>query len=158
MCIKSEGALWRRGVSPGALPLLSFSQPGRGKGLLQSIPSDTWISTASRVPGESVESLSAPHCTVTALRPCSSFSLLCRSWNPNLNNPGMVRLPNLSARKTGSILCTYPVVLLKMLLGGWNPDTVDVESKGFFSFVVWFLGSLQHYLLPVLIEFSFGVI
>lgn len=67
-----------------------------------------------------------------AHRLCSSFRLLCHSWNPNLNNPGMVRLPKYGASKTGSILCTYPVVLLKMLLGGWNTDTVDVEREGFF--------------------------
>lgn len=71
---------------------------------------------------------------------CSSFRLLCHSWNPNPNNHGMVRLPKLSASKTGSILCTYAVVLLKMLLGGRNPDTVDVEGEGFFSLLSGFWG------------------
>lgn len=46
----------------------SFSQPGQGKGLLQSIPSDSWISTAfPSACDKSVECLSAPHCTVMEL-------------------------------------------------------------------------------------------
>lgn len=60
----------------------------------------------------------------------------------------MVRLPKLSASKTGNILCTYPVVLLKMLLGGWNLDTEDVEREGFFSLLSgsWGTCSIIYYL------------
>lgn len=129
-----RGLSVEEGYPYGHCLLHSFSQPGQGKGLLQSIPSDSLISTASQVPGGK---LSVPVCSPLhsdgAHRLCSSFRLLCHSWNPNSSNCGMVRLPKLSASKTGSILCTYPVVLLKMLLGGWNPDTIDVEREGFFS-------------------------
>lgn len=148
-CIKSEGALCRRGISPWTLPLAQLLSAWPKEGSPAEHPIRHGISTASQVPGGK---LSVPVCSTLhsdgAHRLCSSFRLLCHSWNPNSSNCGMVRLPKLSASKTGSILCTYPVVLLKMLLGGWNPDTIDVEREGFFSLLsgFWEACSIIYYL------------
>lgn len=148
--IKSEGALCRRGMSPWTLPLPQLLSAWPREGVSCSASHQTvgsallpkCLGKKCRVPVCSTLYSDGAHCL------CSSFRLLCHSWNPNLNNPGMVRLPKCGASKTGSILCTYPVVLLKMLLGGWNPDTVDVEKEGFFSLLSGFWGgcSIIYYL------------
>lgn len=147
--IRSEGALCRRGISPWTLPLAQLLSASPREGSPAEHPIRHWISTASQVPGEklSVPVCSTLHCD-GAHRLCSSFRLLCHSWNPNSSNCGMIRLPKLSASETGSILCTYPVVLLKMLLGGRNPDTKDVEREGFSSLLsgFWEACSIIYYL------------
>lgn len=81
---------------------------------------------------------------------------LCLAWNPNLNNHGMVRLSKLSASKTGSLLCTYPVVLLRNALGWVEPR--DCRCKKVFCWFFVLLGpaALLSYLF--LVVFSLDVV
>lgn len=92
-----------------------------------------------------------------ACRLRSSSRPLCLAWNPNLNNHRMVRLPKLSASKTGSLLCANPVVLLRNALG-WVESRDCRCKKVFCCFVCFLLGPAASLSYLVLVAFSFDVV
>lgn len=73
----------KEGCPNGYCLFCSLSQPSQqGMGLLQCVPADSWISTASRVPEKNVESVSAPRCTAMEL--AASTALLGLSVLPGI--------------------------------------------------------------------------
>lgn len=92
--------------------------------------------------------------------PPQLFWLLCLAWNPNFHSHGMVRLPKLSASKTGSLLCTYPVVSLRNgLVKKWVCGEETVMEKGaFFCLPFALLGTAALLSYLFLVAFSFDVV